>query len=183
MSSLRIQDADRDDIPVVQRLAEVTWRAHYPGIITPEQIDYMLARGYAREVLAGFLSRPGSGLALALRGGEPVGFAAWLQVDRDTSKLDKLYVLPQAQRTGAGRALIGHVADAARRDGATCLVLNVNKRNAGAITAYRRCGFSIREATVVDIGQGFVMDDYVMELSLRGSPARDAGAAGTGDLR
>ena len=63
---------------------------------------------------------------------------------------------------GVGRALIGHVEAAARADGARFLILAVNKGNVTAIAAYLACGFATREATVVDIGGGFVMDDYVM---------------------
>jgi len=167
MPELTLRAATRPDLPVVQRLARITWRAHYPGIISPAQIDYMLERGYANAALEAFLDGPGRGLAIGLRDQEPVGFAAWLPAGPATAKLDKLYVLPDAQRCGIGRALIEHVAASSRRVGAATLSLNVNKRNASAIAAYRRCGFAIREATVVDIGQGFVMDDYVMERSLR----------------
>ena len=46
------------------------------------------------------------------------------------------------------------------------LVLNVNKNNDRAISAYVRNGFVVREAVVVDIGGGFVMDDYIMAKRL-----------------
>jgi len=167
MPSPAIRAATRADLPVVQRLAERTWRAHYPGIITHAQIDYMLERGYADAALEGFLGASGCGLVLALHDADPIGFAAWLREGEGTSKLDKLYVLPAAQGAGAGRALIEHVAAAAARDGAVRLILNVNKHNTQALTVYARCGFTIREATVIDIGGGFVMDDYVMERTLR----------------
>lgn len=155
------------DLPVVARLADAIWRAHYPGIIAHEQIDYMLARGYAIGALAKFVEEPGAGLAVARAGGEPVGFAAWYRPDEPaTTKLDKLYVLPSQHGRGVGRALIARVEAAARRDGARTLILNVNKRNAKAIAAYRACGFTTREAIVADIGGGFVMDDYVMAKGL-----------------
>ncbi len=145
------------DLPVVARLADVIWRAHYPGIITHEQIDHMLALGYSVDALAKFLHEPGAGLAIAWAGGEPVGFAAWYRPDEpSTTKLDKLYVLPSQHRRGMGRALIAHVEAAARRDGARTLILNVNKRKCeGQIAAYRACGFATREAAVADIGRGF----------------------------
>ena len=59
-----------------------------------------------------------------------------------------------------------HVADKARAAAATTLILNVNKRNAKAVRAYEKHGFAIRESVVVDIGGGFVMDDFVMARSL-----------------
>jgi ribosomal protein S18 acetylase RimI-like enzyme len=46
------------------------------------------------------------------------------------------------------------------------LILNVKRNNAQAIRAYKRYGFTIREALDNDIGNGFVMDDCVVEKSL-----------------
>lgn len=164
---LDIDAGTGDDIALVARLAGTIWRAHYPGIISAAQIDYMLARGYAPEALAKFLRAPGAGLAIARERGEAIGFAAWHRSDEPaTTKLDKLYVLPARHGRGVGRALIARVEAAARDDGARTLILNVNKRNTRAIDAYRACGFATRDDVVVDIGGGFVMDDYVMAKAL-----------------
>jgi len=155
------------DIPAVQRLADVVWRAYYPGIIPQPQIDYMLARGYSDEALAKFVRDGGAGLALARVDGALVGFAAWHRHrEPATTKLDKLYVLPEQHGHSLGRALIAYVEAAARRDGARTLILNVAKRNVKATAAYVACGFATREATVIDIGNGFFMDDYVMAKAL-----------------
>ena len=166
-SSAAIRPARRDEVPAVQRLAHVIWHAHYPGIIPVQQIDYMLARGYALDVLENFLGRSDRGLELALVDGEPAAFAAWYVTDDPgEAKLDRLYVLPSRQQRGLGGRLIHHVADLARTAGATTLTLNVNKRNVQAIRAYERHGFAIRAAVVNDIGGGFLMDDYVMAKPL-----------------
>lgn len=166
--AIAVVRARRDELPEVQRLAGVVWRAHYPGIITPEQIEYMLARGYALDALEAFLGRDGRGLELATVGGTPVGLAAWYVTENPAeAKLDKLYVLPSEQRRGLGRRLIERVAELARAAGARTLILNVNKNNVQAIRAYEKHGFAIREAVVVDIGRGFLMDDYVMAKPLR----------------
>jgi GNAT superfamily N-acetyltransferase len=167
MHAITIAAATAADLPTVQRLAHAVWHRHYPGIISVAQIDYMLARGYSGEALAKFIGSPGAGLALARGDGEPVGFAAWLRAEAPaTTKLDKLYVLPEWHCRGVGRRLIEAVEASARADGAATLVLNVNKHNAGSIAAYARCGFVVREEVVVDIGEGFVMDDYVMAKPL-----------------
>ena len=81
-------------------------------------------------------------------------------------KLDKLYVLPSAAARGVGGALIARVAAKAREAGAASLILNVNKHNAQAIRAYEKHGFAVKKAVVVDIGDGYVMDDYVMAKRL-----------------
>jgi len=165
---IAIEEGSRDDIPAVRRLADIVWRAYYPGILPLPQIDYMLARGYSDEALARFVHDDGAGLALARVGGELAGFAAWCRADEQaTTKLDKLYVLPALHRHGLGRALIAHVESAALREGSRTLILCVNKGNAKAIAAYRACGLALRNAQVVDIGGGFFMDDYVMAKALR----------------
>jgi ribosomal protein S18 acetylase RimI-like enzyme len=50
--------------------------------------------------------------------------------------------------------------------GAPAVWLQVNKRNAGAIGAYRKAGFDIINEAVFEIGGGFVMDDYLMAKML-----------------
>lgn len=164
---LSIIPAREDELPTVARLAEIVWRRHYPGIITDAQIDYMLARGYALPVLKRYLEQAGSGLALAKSDDVAVGFVGHLLADDPHAmKLDRLYVLQEYQRQQYGRRLIGHVVDAARKAGCKKVILNVNRNNANAIRAYERCGFAIRERVDVPIGNGFVMEDYVMERTL-----------------
>jgi GNAT superfamily N-acetyltransferase len=79
-------------------------------------------------------------------------------------KLNKLYVLPAAQGTGAGKALLNHAIEVAKAAGSSSLFLQVNKLNT-AYSFYLKYGF-IKEAEFkFDIGNGFFMDDYVMRLN------------------
>jgi diamine N-acetyltransferase len=162
-SAITIAVADAADIPEIQRLADEIWRRHYPGIITEAQIDYMLAAGYSSEALTDILRTAEGGLAIARWDRRAVGFAAWRPATGAREmKLEKLYVLPQHHRTGIGRALIEHVVARARDGRYDAVALNVNRRNTGAIAAYERCRFRVRERGDFPIGNGFVMEDYVM---------------------
>ena len=76
-SLVTISAACKADLAIVQDLAYQIWHHHYPGIISVEQIDYMLARGYVAAALDIFRTTPGSGLILARVDDVPVGFAAW----------------------------------------------------------------------------------------------------------
>jgi ribosomal protein S18 acetylase RimI-like enzyme len=163
----RVVGAVERDLPVVAELAQVIWRRHYPGIITVEQIEYMLARGYSLDALRRFITEEGAGLDLAYFGDRLAGFAAYYRPDQpDELKLDKLYVHQDFHGRGVGRILIASAEAAAIVQRRTTLILNVNKENVQAIRAYERNGFLVREAVVVDIGGGFVMDDYVMAKRL-----------------
>ena len=166
-TTITLASADASDLLVVRRVAETAWRAHYPAIIDGAQIEYMLERGYHPDALAWFLGHADRGIEIAAADGEPAAFAAWFLTDTPgEAKLDKLYALPHRQRLGLGGRLIDRCAGLARAAGATTLILNVNKRNAQAIAAYGKHGFAIREAVVVPIGNGFVMDDYVMARAI-----------------
>lgn len=167
MPAITLARAKATDLAVVRRIADTVWRAHYPAIITAAQIDYMLERGYHPDALAWFLGRADRGIEIATVGGEPAAFAAWFLTDTaGEAKLDKLYALPHRQRLGLGGRLIDRCDGLARAAGATTLILNVNKHNAQAIAAYRKHGFAVRESVVVPIGNGFVMDDYVMARAI-----------------
>jgi GNAT superfamily N-acetyltransferase len=157
-----IEAAGADEIGIVRALARDIWRRHYPGIIPVEQIEYMLERGYCDEALRRFVGADDAGRALARRDGAAVACVAWYRSGRDTTKLDKLYVLPEHHGGGIGRTLIEHVAAWARAAGTRVVKLNVNRGNVRAIAAYQRCGFAIRESGDFPIGNGFVMEDYVM---------------------
>jgi ribosomal protein S18 acetylase RimI-like enzyme len=157
------------DIEAVAALARRVWNVCYPAIIPPAQIDYMLDQRYDTARLAAELAVPAIAWSLAETGGALAGFASTIDRRPDgiaELKLDKLYVDPDRQRSGIGGALIEDALRRARALGLPSVVLAVNKRNAQAIAAYRKHGFAVREAVCVDIGGGFVMDDFIMARSL-----------------
>jgi diamine N-acetyltransferase len=163
---VKILPAGPEHVGDIARLAGVIWRAHYPGIISQEQIEYMLAKMYDLEVLRREMSE-GITYLRALEGNQMLGFASYGPVGTEV-KLHKLYVDPSHQRCGIGRALIEAVERAAA--GRT-LMLTVNKRNQRAIAAYEKHGFVVRDSIVMDIGGGFAMDDYVMAKTIKAAPA------------
>jgi diamine N-acetyltransferase len=163
----RILPLAPDQVETLAALAREIWHAHYPDIISPEQIEYMLAQRYRPELIREELRRGDSWWDALVLDGELVGFSSYfLTGNPGEMKLDKLYVLPVVQRRGHGGRLIARAAEVARGQGCSRLVLAVNKRNANAIAAYRKHGFEVVGAAVKDIGEGFVMDDYIMALAL-----------------
>lgn len=148
-------------------LARDIWQHHYPAIISQEQIDYMLGERYSKPRLLAELDRVGIWWDQVFVDGSRAGFASYhLTGVPGEMKLDKLYIHPSQQRHGLGGVLITHVIDQARAQHCDALILAVNKQNTQAIAAYQKYGFVVRESVQVDIGQGFVMDDYIMVKSL-----------------
>ena len=151
-------------MPAIASLAGVIWRAHYPGIISTGQMDYMLAKMYSLEALRDELRRGAIRYERLLVGDEFAGFASHGPTEHGKLfKLHKLYLHPAWHGRGLGSLLLRHCEGEVCKLGAERLMLTVNKGNSKAIAAYRRNGFAITDSVVVDIGGGFFMDDYVME--------------------
>ena len=155
------------EVEAVSALARVVWQATYPTLITQAQIDAMLADRYAATQIYEQLDDPRHAWWGAHAGEMLAGFAhASLDSADADVKLDKLYVHPDRQRCGIGSALLTTVQDWARARHARRLWLQVNRGNTPAIAVYQKHGFRIIESRVFYIGNGFVMDDHVMEKTL-----------------
>lgn len=166
MTEIVIRPLLSSEVEALCRLAHDIWHHHYPGIISQAQIDYMLAQRYSAESIRASLDS--SCWLAAWQSQAMVGYAhAFADDHPSTWKLDKLYVHPGHQRTGIGQALLEPVKQQARETGATRLVLRVNRHNTVALAAYAKYGFTIYGENVLDIGNGFVMDDYLLELLIR----------------
>jgi GNAT superfamily N-acetyltransferase len=161
MSELEIRRASDAEVPIISTLAGRIWRAHYPSILSAEQIEYMLRWMYDVRQLRRDLER-GVVYELLFDGDRPLGFCGYEQL-RDELKLHKLYLEVEEHGRGLGSMLLRHVEEEARRRGAAKVVLGVNRFNEKAIRAYQRNGYRIREPLKTEIGGGFVMDDWIME--------------------
>src|SRR5688572_4583402 len=107
---VNILPANPEHVADIARLAEVVWRAHYPGIISHEQIDYMLRKMYDLDVLRREMAE-GITYLRALEGDRLLGFASYGPAGEEV-KLHKLYVDPRHQRRAVGRGLLDHVGHA-----------------------------------------------------------------------
>lgn len=158
--------ASKEQLPLVRDLAYRIWPDTYGATHTSEELDYMLNKFYAVEALEQQMDN-GHIFVLVEDNNTFVGFVAYELSSEDTSytKIHKLYILPQTQGKGIGNALVDYVREEAIINKNEKLFLNVNKLNK-AKEFYHQYGFTITKDIVIDIGQGFVMDDYVMELIL-----------------
>ena len=82
----------------------------------------------------------------------------------DKMMLSKIYVSKDARGTGAGTAALNFAKELCRQHGISKLWLTVNRHNSDTINWYKKNGFSVDEEVVSDIGNGFVMDDYIMGM-------------------
>jgi ribosomal protein S18 acetylase RimI-like enzyme len=165
-SPLSIRTATPHDLEAIQDIAYKTWPVTYGSILNTESLDYMLNYFYSIDALSAQMNS-GQQFFMATFNDSPVGFGSVSRQDQHTFKLNKLYVLPGIQKTGAGKALMDHAFEIAKKSNASHIILNVNRNNP-AIGFYQKLGFIILRSEDVDLGNGVVQEDYVMEFSLTG---------------
>lgn len=162
--------AERADLPTIASLAREIWREHYPGIISAEQIEYMLERLYEPGALEAQWAT-GRRFWLGTLDGEPAGYAAASPEDGGAGVfLNSLYVRRAARGRGLGGGLLA--AAAAGFPAAGRIRLTVNRHNFRAINFYFKSGFVIASLADTDIGGGYAMNDFVMTRDAP-PPARD----------
>lgn len=156
-----------EDLLIIRDIAFKTWPHTFADILSENQIDYMLDLLYAIPSLKNQVDIKGHKFLIGLNEDVPVGFASYeLNYNDSTSaKLHKLYFLPITQGRGFGRAMLEELKSIAREQKQSSIILNVNKYNK-AIQFYEHQGFHKIKEEVIDIGSGYLMDDYVMELVL-----------------
>ena len=152
------------DIARVVALGERIWTEHYTPILAEGQVPYMLAHFHSAETIREELVEKGYTYFLIVHGDLEVGYCGFLD-EGETVYLSKFYLGSEARGLGLGRRALEYLGGLARSRGRRAIRLGVNKRNP-SIAIYKRLGFRITDEMVVDIGGGYVMDDYAMEWAL-----------------
>jgi GNAT superfamily N-acetyltransferase len=164
--TLLIRPADLDDINTIGFLAQQIWPDAYREILSPEQLKYMMKLIYSPKSLRRQMVDDHHQFLIVEQADEPIGYASWSPtVDPDVYKLHKIYVLPGRQGKGLGRTLLQFIFETIRPEGATRLRLNVNRFNK-ARQFYERMGFTVIGEEDIDIGHGYFMNDFIMEIAV-----------------
>jgi N-acetylglutamate synthase-like GNAT family acetyltransferase len=161
---MQFRKADNSDIQVIQQIAEKTWRPTYGHILTEEQTLYMLDLMYSTDVLEKQMSGTIE-FYLAINNQETIGYFSIEVIEPGKMKLHKIYLDPDQKSKGAGSQIMEFIKQIALKSGVELIELNVNKYNS-AVQFYEKMGFNRAKEMVLDIGNGYVMDDYVMQLTL-----------------
>jgi diamine N-acetyltransferase len=162
--SLLIRKATLNDIEAIQSISKITWAVTYT-FLPKGQMEFMLDWMYSTKSL-GEQMQNGHQFYVAEIDETIVGFAS-ISKEKDETifKLNKLYVLPTTQKTGAGKALLQSVMAYAKENNGKEIQLQVNRNN-NAKDFYLKQGFEILYEADFEIGKGFFMNDYVMGLNI-----------------
>ena len=161
---ISIKSAAINDLEVIQELAYEIWPFAYGEILSAPQLKYMLEKFYSLSSLVDQATILKHQFIMVLENEKPVGFASYSSHNDDQNifHLNKIYVLPQQQGKNIGKKTLDYIITQIKNSGATSLQLNVNRNN-NALHFYEKEGFKIIREEDIDIGEGYFMNDYVME--------------------
>lgn len=157
----------REEIKEVARMANDIWNEHYAAVIPQEQIDYMLDKFQSVQAISDAIAGQGYEYYLVEdANGQTVGYVG-INRDYPAGKLylSKLYLLKGTRGKGYSRDVLDELKRMALEDGSGSIWLTVNKENP-SVAVYESLGFSKVNTAKTDIGEGFYMDDYIMEIVL-----------------
>ena len=155
-----------NDISIIQDIAYKTWPETYGEILSEHQLKYMLDKFYSDEYLKQNFTN--NHLFYIIEENKvPLGF---LGIEHNynkelVTKIHKIYILPNNQGKGIGLFAIDFVIELAKNKLISKVILNINKFNK-ALNFYQKMGFQIIEEINIEIGNGYLMEDFVMEKQI-----------------
>jgi ribosomal protein S18 acetylase RimI-like enzyme len=164
---ITISEAKAENIKTIQEITNTTWPITYGKILSEEQLDYMLDLFYSDEALNNQLEKKEQLFYMISEDETTLGFIGIEHhyKNEPLTRIHKIYLLPETQGKGIGKKVIEWIEKMALENHSSSLSLNVNRFNS-ALSFYKKIGFEIIDEVNIDIGNSFLMEDYVMEKKL-----------------
>ena len=164
---ISIQTNTDDNFTMIRTIALEVWPNTYGKILSQAQMDYMMEMMYSISSLQDQAGQKKHRFIVLKSQDSILGFASYEFNfgKKPKTKIHKIYILSNQQGKGYGGKLIAFITNEAKKRHQKILFLNVNKNNK-AVRFYETQGFSIVSEVVINIGNDFVMDDFIMEISI-----------------
>ncbi len=158
--------ASVEDIEQLAQSALKIWNEYYIQIITKEQIDYMVNKFQSAEAIADQIENQGYEYYLLKPEDAIAGYIGVKETPQDSLFLSKFYILKENRGKGYAREAMDFMTELCKKRGIKSIWLTVNRNNENSIKVYEKFGFHVTKTQVSDIGNGYVMDDFIMEKDI-----------------
>lgn len=162
-----LKQASLADCKLINQLAQQVFPATYENILTPEQIEYMMEWMYSIKNLQKQMKEEGHIYFIAYEKDTPCGYLSIQQENNELFHLQKIYILPAYQGKKYGKKLFEKAIEYIKQINLSpCrMILNVNRNNK-AIHFYEKLGMKKIGKGDFPIGNGFLMEDYIMAIDI-----------------
>lgn len=147
--TLTIRAASVADAPLLAWFGATTFMATYAGQVPDDALSEYVSRAFTSDQMSAEITDHSMRVLIAESGRAVIGYAVlrssaapgFVPGD-DPLELGRIYVSPNAQRSGVGSRLLASSLEHARATGHDWIWLTVWERNPNAIAAYQRWGFA-----------------------------------------
>ena len=154
------------DINELASLANNIWLEYWPSRISLPQTIYMIDKFQSFNAIKYQLEHENYIYNIFYDDDNlDIGYFG-ISIKNDFLFLSKLYIKSDFRGLGCGKLALNKIKQYAQKYNKQYIRLTVNKYNTPSINIYKIWGFSQIDSVITDIGQGFVMDDYIMEYQL-----------------
>ena len=166
--ALQFKPVQKDGIEALAQLAGDIWHEYWPAIIGKEQTDYMVEQFQSVNAITRDMEHNAYEYWFLVDGeGEnarTVGFTGGHN-EPETNRffISKIYLKAEERGKHFASRVIEFYEALCKERGFDAMYLTVNKNNELGKRAYLGKGFEVIDAVETDIGEGYIMDDYIME--------------------
>lgn len=153
------------DIKRLASLAKSIWEEYFVCILTNQQISYMIEKFQSETALKEYITLKGYEYYFICNENGEIGYFG-IHDEGESLFLSKLYLKADMRGKGIASNAFTFIEDICKIRGIKSIWLTVNKYNTHSIAVYNAKGFKIIDSEVAPIGNGFVMDDYIMQKLL-----------------
>lgn len=166
MNTEKIYLAKTDsEILDIAKLAEIIWNQHFVPIIGKAQVDYMVEKFQSYPAIKSQIENDGYEYYQIYSSHTLAGYTGIHQED-NALFLSKLYIKKDFRGQHLATGTMHFLVDLCKKRGLKKIWLTCNKHNDNTLAVYRHLGFKVTDEQVADIGNGFVMDDYILTYEI-----------------
>ncbi|HEX3021474.1 MAG TPA: GNAT family N-acetyltransferase [Lachnospiraceae bacterium] len=154
-----------NQIKDVANLGTAIWHEHYASILSSDQIDYMVEMFQSESAVQKQIEEKNYTYYMMIEEEQPAGYIGFV-LEEDSLFLSKLYLAKSFRGRGIATKAFEFLKEIAKESGKSRIWLTVNRYNQDSIHVYVKKGFVKVKEQVTDIGNGYIMDDFVMEMQV-----------------
>lgn len=151
-----------EDIERLAVLAKNVWQEYFTSLLKEGQVEYMVEKFQSVPALTQQIGHDGYRYYFMQCNDKPVGYIGIKEEDGKLF-LSKLYLKRSHRGKGIASRAFAFLEGICAAKSLSTIWLTVNRYNENTIAIYKKKGFTVIREQAVDIGGGYVMDDFVME--------------------
>ena len=140
-----IRLADKKDTEIIAEIINETWKVAYKDIVPESDLINYTDKTRRENQIADFFDKGEPIFYIAQSNSIDCGIISYKEYEKsdysDCAYIMQLYVLPDFQKIGVGKALMEHINNVIREKGYKRIILNTLEKNSNARAFYEKLGY------------------------------------------